>query len=92
MLSAHSGRVVLACQHGAHITVDFDRDTVTDSTSDTPAPAVIGADSIKWHSEFNAYQFDPHYGGQVVHHTADRTLDRHTGKLDGVAACDPGQN
>jgi hypothetical protein len=92
LLSARSGRMVFACRQGMPVTVDFDKHTVTDSISDAPVAAQITADTIKWHNEFTAYQFDPHYGGQYVNHTADHMLDRHTGRLNGADTCGADQN
>lgn len=90
--TARSGRMSVACRQGNSIVIDFDRNTVKDSVSDTPVAAQITADTIRWHNEFDSYQFDPHYGGQVVHHTADHILDRHTGRLGDGDVCDAGQN
>jgi hypothetical protein len=82
------GRHTLSCHRGTRIMVDFDHGTVTDSVSDTPVAAKITADEITWHNEFTAYQFDPHYGAQIVHHTADHKINRHTGGLTGGDVCD----
>jgi hypothetical protein len=90
--TTHVGRLALICRQGSRIVVDFDHATVTDSVSDTPAPAQITDNTISWHSEFDSYQFDPHYGGQVVHHSADHTLDRPTGNLTGGDNCGTAQN
>ena len=82
------GRHTLSCRRGDRMTVDFDRSTVTDDVSNAPVAAKITADEISWHDEFTAYQFDPHYGAQIVHHTADHKINRHTGGLTGGDVCD----
>jgi hypothetical protein len=85
--SAISGRVKFACIQGTAITVDFDKKTVTDSVSDTPMPAQISGDVIRWHSEFDTLEYDSRTGNHVVHHTADRALDRRTGRLNSANTC-----
>jgi hypothetical protein len=83
-----AGKLTLACRSGPQIVVDFDRATVTDSTSDQPVAAQITRDKIRWHREFDSYQFDPHYGGQRVHNTADYAIDRQSGTTSSGDVCD----
>jgi hypothetical protein len=75
-----------ACNTGTTIAVDFVNSTVTDSIAPNPVPAVITASTISWHYEYDTYQYDPHYGNQIVHHVADYSLNRSTGSLNGASA------
>lgn len=83
-----TGKLVLVCRSGASITVDLDHATVTDSISDQPATAQITRDAIQWHHEFDSIQFDPHYGGQRVHNTAEYAINRQSRAMSNGDICD----